>query len=431
MAKEALQNNLGQEMFDLVAELFPICRSITGNGVRETLKILNGHIDLKFHEVPTGTKVFDWTVPKEWNIRNAYVINPEGKKIIDFKENNLHVLGYSIPVDKYVSLSKLQEHLHSIEEQPDAIPYVTSYFKEHWGFCISQRKRNTLREGKYRVVIDSELKDGSLTYGECIIPGSSEKEIFLSTYICHPSMANNELSGPVVTTYLAKWIKGINHKYTYRIVFLPETIGSISYLSRNLEKMKKDIIAGFNISCVGDDKEYSYLPSRYGNTLADRVVLIILKNRHPDFIKYSYLDRGSDERQYCSAGIDLPVVCLMRSKYGEYPEYHTSLDDLNFIKPNGLNESFELYKECIELLERNVSYRMNCYGEPQLNKRGLYPSLSKRGSRMPVIDMMNFIAYADGSNDLIDISELINAPVSELYPIVEKLKKAGLIDEVS
>ena len=419
----------GPFMHQLMAQLFPICRSITGDGVRETLRILQGHIPLKIFEVPSGTKVFDWTVPREWNIRDAFVLDPQGKKIIDFKKSNLHVLGYAAPVDRYLPLAELQQHLHSLEDQPDAIPWVTSVYEERWGFCLTHDERAKLKEGTYRAVIDSELKEGSLTYGELIIPGVSSQEIFISTYVCHPSMANNELSGPVVATMLAKWIASEPRRFTYRIILIPETIGSITYLSRNMESMKKNIVAGFNLTCVGDERAYSYLPSRNGSTLADKVALSVLRSKHPDFKHYSFLERGSDERQYCSPGVDLPVISLMRTKYREFSEYHTSLDDLEFVTPDGLEGSFELHRDCIDLLERNKVYKIRCLGEPQLGKRGLYPTIATKESHRQVIDMLNFIAYADGSNDLMDISNLIHVPVKNLYPIIDKLIAADLLQE--
>lgn len=419
---------IDKEMYELVKRLFPICRSITGNGVRETLKIIQEYIPIEIHEVPTGTKVFDWTVPREWNIKDAYVMDENGDKIIDFKKHNLHIMGYSVPVNTTVTLSELQEHLYSLPEQPEAIPYATSYYKERWGFCIAHKHREQLKEGKYKVFIDSELKKGSLTYGEFIIPGESEKEVFLSTYVCHPSMANNELSGPAVTTFLAKWILNKQRKYTYRIIFIPETIGSIAYLSKNLDRMKKNIIAGFNISCVGDNLTYSYIPTRDGNTYADKIALNVLSYKHPNFTKYSFLDKGSDERQYNSPGVDIPVCSVMRSKYGAYPEYHTSLDNLNFVNPEGLAGAYDVLKECLLLIEENRKYKINCLGEPQLGRRDLYPTISIKSSNGEVTNMMNFIAYADGKNDLIDISNKINVPVWEIYPIIEKLKKTDLID---
>ncbi|GAA4718813.1 DUF4910 domain-containing protein [Brevibacillus fulvus] len=425
-----MQNEPGQSMYQLMQRLFPICRSITGNGVRESLAIIKEIIPLNIYEVPTGTKVFDWEVPREWNINDAYVLDEDGRKVIDFQQNNLHVMGYSVPVNEKMPLAELQKHLYSLKEQPEAIPYITSYYKERWGFCISEKQREQLKDGMYHVVIDSSLTEGSLTYGELIIPGESEKEIFLSTYICHPSMANNELSGPVVATYLSEWLLRQPRRYTYRIVFIPETIGSITYLSRNLAQMKQNIIAGFNITCVGDERAVSYLPTRYGNTLADKVALNVLKFRHPDFVRYTYLDRGSDERQYCSPGVDLPVASLMRTKYGVYPEYHTSLDNLELVTPAGLQGSFELLQECIEALEANRKYRVTCLGEPQLGKRGLYPTLSTKESGKLVRDMMNFIAYADGSNDLIEISNLIGVPVRTLHPFITSLVDNGLLEVV-
>lgn len=422
---------IGERMYELVKRLFPVCRSITGNGVRETLKIIREYIPVEIYEAPTGTKVFDWTVPKEWNIKDAYVMDANGNKIIDFKKNNLHVVGYSIPVNKTVSLPELQEHLYSLPDQPGAIPYVTSYYTERWGFCIAHKYRKQLKEGEYKVFIDSELKDGSLTYGDLVIPGESEKEVFLSTYVCHPSMANNELSGPALTTFLTKWILNAKRKFSYRIIFIPETIGSITYLSRHLEVMKKNIIAGFNVSCVGDNKVYSYLPTRNGDTYADKIALNILSFKHPDFRRWSFLDRGSDETQYNAPGIDLPVCCVMRSKYGSYPEYHTSLDNLDFISAEGLVGAYDVFKECLILIERNHKYKINCLGEPQLGKRGLYPTISIKSSYNDneVKSMIDFIAYADGKNDLIDISNKINVPVWELYPIIKKLRQADLLNE--
>ena len=420
----------GLGMYDLVAQLFPICRSITGDGVRRTLEIIKAHIPLETYEVPTGTKAFDWTVPKEWNIRDAYVLDPRGEKVIDFQRNNLHVLGYSTPVDKTVTLAELQEHLHSLPEQSNAIPYVTSYYEERWGFCVADLVRNTLSDGEYRVVIDSELQEGHLTYGELVIPGSSSQEVLLSTYVCHPSMANNELSGPAVATWLAKWIAGAPRRYTYRLVFIPETIGSIVYLSRNLNHLKEHVIAGFNVTCVGDDRAYSFLPSRNGGTLADRVALNVLQDTHPEFKAYSFLERGIDERQYCSPGVDLPVVSVMRSKYGCYPEYHTSLDNLELVSPQGLQGAFNVLRDCLEVIERNDIYRTTCLGEPQLGRRGLYPTLSTRTSYNSVRTIMDVLAYADGSNDLLDVSERIGAPVLSLLPVIDTLVDSGLLSGV-
>lgn len=380
-------------------------------------------------EVPSGTQVFDWSVPKEWNIRDAWIKDSKGNKILDFKDNNLHVVGYSLPVNKKVNLEELKTIIYTLPEQPDAIPYVTSYYKERYGFCMTQNQKNNLKEDNYHIFIDSELKDGSLTYGEIIIPGDSNKEVFLSTYVCHPSMANNELSGPAVAIYLAKWLKSLPiRRYTYRIIFIPETIGSITYLSQNLEHLKKRVIAGFNISCVGDNRTFSYAASRYGNTLADKLAKNVLRFYYPEYKEYSFLKRGSDERQYNAPGVDLPVCAICRSKYGEYPEYHTSKDNLDFISPEGLAGSFDVYKQCIIALENNYKYKVKVLCEPQLGKRGLYPTISQKGSSKVVKTMTDFIAYADGNNDLIDIGNIIDVPVEELVPIIKNLIDNDLIE---
>lgn len=424
--------DIGLKMHDLCRELFPICRSITGKGFRESLTILGKHISgLKTVEVATGTKCFDWEVPKEWNVRDAYIIVPGGEKLCNFKKSNLRVVGYSTPIDKVISLEELQEHLFSLPGQPDAIPYVTSYYKEFWGFCMTQNERDQLAPGEYKVFIDSELKNSSLTYGELIIPGETEKEIFISSYLCHPSMANNELSGPVVTTFIAKWLTELKRrKYTYRIIIIPETIGSITYLSRNYKEMKRNVVAGFNVTCIGDERAYSYLPSRHGNTLSDKVVLHVLKHMHPEFVRYSFLARGSDERQYCSPGIDLPVCSIMRTKYGAYPEYHTSLDDLNLITPAGLLGGYEVLKKTIECLEMDDVLFSTVLCEPQLGKRGLYPTISTKSSGAQVRDMMNFLAYCDGCLSNLEIAEKIDVPLWELKDTIEKLKKEGVIESV-
>ncbi len=423
--------NIGNDIYALAQRLFPLHRSITGNGTRKTLHILQEEVPhLTLHEVPSGTRAFDWTVPQEWNIKDAYILAPTGEKIVDFQESNLHVVGYSTPINKTIPLEELQKHLYSLPDQPNAIPYITSYYKKRWGFCLTDNQRQGLKPGEYRVVIDSELKDGSLTYGEIILPGSVEKEVFLSTYVCHPSMANNELSGPTVTIFLAKWLLSQKRKYTYRIIFIPETIGSIVYLSRNIQEMQKNIIAGFNITCVGDDKAYSFLPSRSGNTLADRVARHVLKHAHPEFHAYTYLERGSDERQYCSPGVDLPVASIMRSKYGVYPEYHTSLDNLDFISPAGLQGAYEVLQKSIECIEADEVLQTTVLCEPQLGKRGLYPTISTKKSNAMVRDMMNLIAYADGTRSLLEIAEKIQVPMWELIPLAQKLKTENVLREV-
>lgn len=425
--------SIGNEMYALCDRLFPICRSITGNGVRETLRVLQSICSaMTLHEVPSGTQAFDWTVPKEWNIRDAWIKNSKGEKILDFAKSNLHVMGYSLPVNKDVSLEELLPLIHTQPDQPDAIPYVTSYYKERYGFCMSQEQKDALQEDTYHIYIDSELKDGSLTYGDILIPSTegNKDEIFLSTYVCHPSMANNELSGPAVTVYLAKWLLEKTHRrYNYRIIFIPETIGAITYLSQHLPEMKKNIRAGFNISCVGDDRTYSYVASRYGNTLADKVAKNVLSFRYPEYKRYSFLQRGSDERQYNAPGVDLPVCAVCRSKYAEYPEYHTSKDNMGLISPTGLQGAYEVYRDMIEALEYNHKYKIQCLGEPQLGKRGLYPTISQKGQHDLVAALTDFIAYADGTNDIIDISNKIQIPVRNLIPVVKILLKNKLIEK--
>lgn len=428
--------NRGQAMYDLATKIFPYCRSITGEGVRQTLADLKEYIaadggpQLQICEVKCGTKVFDWTVPKEWVIRDAYIEDEEGNRIVDMKVNNLHVMGYSTPVDQWVELEELKQYLYTLEEMPDAIPYVTSYYKERFGFCMSENQKNALKPGKYHMVIDSEMIDGVLNYAEVIIPGETEKEIFFSTYFCHPSMANNECSGPVFLSELIRQIAAMkNRKYTYRCIFVPETIGSIAYMAtgNHLQEMQKNIIAGFNLSCVGDDRDYSMVETHYADTLADKVLKNVLSFREKKSI-YTYLDRGSDERQYNSPGAGLPVVCFCRTKFGEFPEYHTSKDDLTLISPKGLQGSLDVMMEVIQALENNDYYKINVIGDPQLGKRGLYPEVSKLGCWDAVLSLTNFIAYADGRNDLIDISNIIGVPVKEIMTFLNNLLENQLLD---
>ncbi len=422
----------GKEMFDRAVELFPICRSIMGEGVRQTFDIIKKYVpDMKLFEVPTGTKVFDWTIPNEWAIREAYIEDEAGERIVDMKVNNLHVMGYSTPVDESMDLAELKEHIYTLKDQPELIPYCTSYYKERWGFCMSEDQLNSLSEGRYHAYIDSELFAGSLTYGELLIPGESREEIFFSSYICHPSMANNECSGPVVLSKLAEYIKAMpNRRYSYRIVLLPETIGAITYISRNLEVMKKNIIAGFNVTCVGDDRAYSIVHSRYANTLADRVLMNVLKSQDPNFKEYSYLERGSDERQYQAPGVDIPLVCFCRSKYHVYPEYHTSGDNLDIISPDGLAGSYEVLIKCIEALENNYKYRIKCLCEPQLGRRGLMPTTSNKESYRDTLILKDISAYADGTNDIFELADHIGHPVPDMLPTLKKMVDAGLIERL-
>lgn len=424
--------DIGMEMYNLADEIFPICRSITGEGVRDTLAVLNNFIGqdgLKFDiiEIPSGTPVFDWTVPKEWKIREAYIEDQKGNRIIDMKKNNLHVMGYSIPVDKYVSLEELKECVFTQPDQPDVIPYVTSYYKERYGFCMSQNQLDSLEEGKYHIYIDSELFEGSLTYAELVIPGERDDELLITSYTCHPSMANNECSGPVVLVSLAKYVNSLKkRKYTYRFLLNPETIGSITYLSGKYEYLKDKLKAGVVLSCVGDDRDYSIIHSRYADTIADKSLASVLKDKS-SYSDYSFLDRGSDERQYNAPGIELPVVGFCRTKYGSFPEYHTSADNMDFITPSGLLGAYETMTQWIDCMEANEKYKVTVLGEPQLGKRGLYPTISQKGKYDEVKTMIDLITYADGRNDLFDISNIIGVPPQKLIPIVHKLVENNLL----
>ena len=431
MLRIPIQENDPQpdELIGLAQRLFPICRSITGDGFRQSLSILQEHLPgLRIHEVASGTKVFDWTVPDEWNIRDAYVLDPLGQKVIDFKHHNLHLVGYSEPISKKLSLQELQQHLHSLPDKPDAIPYVTSYYKRAWGFCLTQRQRDSLIDGEYTVFIDADLAPGSLTYGDLVIPGAVKDEVFFSTYLCHPSMANNELSGPIVTTFLAKWLLGHPHRhFTYRIAIVPETIGALVYLSQNLRTLRKRVKAGYVVTCVGDTGEFSLIPSRTGATLADRVSQHVLNQFAPDYVRYSFLQRASDERQYCSPLVDLPMNSIMRSKYHEYAEYHTSLDNLDFITDASMRESVAMYQQCVLALEGNCITRASTIGEPQLGKRGLYPTTGGQVQQSDVSDIVDLLALSDGQSDLLDIATRMGRPISELVRIAELLRQHQLL----
>lgn len=427
-----MSNNIGKSIHNLGKKIWPHNRSLTGHGVVKTLNELKKiNPDLKIKKFKSGAKVFDWKIPDEWNVEDAYILDPSGKKICDFKKNNLHLVGYSVPINNIISLKELQKHLHSIPEKPHAIPYVTSYYVKNWGFCITHNQRKKLKTGKYKVVIKSKIKKGLMHYGEILIKGKTKKEIFLSTYICHPSMANNEISGIIVTIFLSNWIKKIKKKYSYRIIFIPETIGSIAYLSKNIKYMKKNIFAGFAVTCIGDSRCYSYLPSRNEKTLSDKVSKHILKNIDKKFKQYRWEDRCSDERQYCAPGVDLPIATIMKSKPGSYPEYHTSLDNLkNVVTPKGLSEGFNALQKIIEALNENFYPVTNIICEPFLSKRNLYPTINdKAGSKIDNLSrlIIDTLSWCDGNHDIIDIAEKIRVPVWKLYPIISILKKSKLI----
>ncbi|MBM7557458.1 DUF4910 domain-containing protein [Halanaerobacter jeridensis] len=422
------------KIMNLLDRLFPICRSITGDGVRKTLDILDEIAPIKQKEYPTGMGCFDWTIPKEWNINDAYIKNSQGEKIVDFNESNLHVLGYSTPVHKNLSKEELMGHIYTNPEMPDAIPYLTSYYEERWGFCVEHNRLEEFEDDQYEVSIDSTLEDGYLTIGEGYIEGTSDKEILLSTYICHPSMANNELSGPIVQTYLYKYLlEKEDLKYNYRFLYLPETIGSIAYLSKNGEQLKEKLVAGYVITCIGDDAPFTYKKSRRGDTLADRAVLNVLENSNRDYEVLDWFPTGSDERQYCSLGFNLPVGSLMRSMYGTYDEYHTSLDNKDFISESALKESIKTYLDVIETMELNDTYTTDHkFCEPKLDKYGLYPTLgSQKENEDRVKEIMHLWAYADGENDIIDIANKLGVVANELDEALDKLINSGLLNPPS
>lgn len=418
----------GEQLHEWLRALQSFPRSITGDGVRQTLAYVDALLGggLAVHEIASGTRVFDWTIPREWECSDAWIEDPDGRRIVDLADSRLHVIGYSTPIDAVVSLEELDEHLYSEASQPNVIPYVTSYYDERWGFCVTDRLRGNLRNGPYRVHIDSRFKDGFLTLGELVLPGSIDQEVLVSTYVCHPEMANDNLSGIVVATALAKWLDGIDRRLTYRFVFVPETIGALAYL--DFWQDRSAVIAGFVMSCVGDERGYSLVHSGHGDTLADRIAEHVLSRRY-GYRGYSFLARGSDERQYCAPGIDLPVVAICRSKFDEFPEYHTSADDASLVTPTGLQGSLEAMQQIITALERNRCYQAVCVGEPQLGRRGLYPTLSRKTSAQSVRITMDVLAYVDGC-DLLTIAGRIGRPVWELYPIVDNLLKANLIKEV-
>ena len=428
-----VDDHLGHEMHGWCRDLFPINRSLTGEGNRSTLQYLSARLEnkLSLMSVSTGEVFFDWTVPKEWKVREAWIADETGNKVVDFVNNNLHLVGYSQPINQWLDLAHLQTHLHSLPDQPDAIPYVTSYYQPTWGFCLTHNNRNSLRSGKYHVYIDSELEDGQLDYAEILIPGQTHKEVLLSSYICHPSLANNELSGPVLLTALSRWLLSqSDNYYTYRIVFVPETIGSIVYIAKNLSRLKKHTYAGYVITCVGDNNGYSFVPSRNGSTPSDHMAQHILKHSGSDYCKYTWLDRGSDERQYCAPGIDLPIASVMRSKYGEYAEYHSSLDNLDYISPQGLKGSFDIYRRIILGFEANIYPVSKFLCEPQLGKRNLYNNLSIKShfNQDTSATLLNILTYADGGHTLLDIAEILNIPIWELTVHSKLLVNRGLID---
>jgi aminopeptidase-like protein len=395
-----------KEIFHLIERLYPICRSITGNGVRETLRILQEYIPLTVREVPSGTRVFDWTVPKEWNIEDAYLKNSKGEKLVDFQKCNLHVLNYSLPVHKKVSLNELKAHSFSLPDKPDWIPYRTSYYKENWGFCLSHKQLTELQEDEYEVFIGSRLRDGHLSYGEYFIKGQSAEEILISTHVCHPSLANDNLSGIALAVFIAKHLRAASSRYSYRFVFSPGTIGSITWLSLN-EAQTTRIKHGLVLACAGDSGKLNYKKTRQGNAEIDRAVIQALKDSGDAFAVHEFSPYGYDERQFCSPGFNLPVGCFMRTPHGEFPEYHTSADNLELVQPRFLADSLTKCLSILEILEGNRRYlNLNPKCEPQLGKRGLYGSIGGQSDgRLQELAILWVLNLSDGANDLLDISE--------------------------
>jgi aminopeptidase-like protein len=420
----------GREMHRFAGELYPICRSITGDGIRRTLARIQNRIPLETFEVPTGTKVFDWTVPKEWNIRDAYIGVPGGKRVVDFRESNLHVLNYSVPVRATMRLDQLKSHLFTIPEQPEWIPYRTSYYKEDWGFCLSYNRLCELEDREYEICIDSTLSDGHLTYGECYLPGRSTEEILISCHACHPSLANDNLSGLSVATFLAEFLSGRDLRYSYRFLFIPGTIGAITWLARNREAARR-VRNGLVLTCIGDAGGFHYKKSRRGNAEIDRAVAHILAHYGESAEISEFSPYGYDERQYCSPGFNLAVGCLMRSAWGSFPEYHTSADNLDFIQPSKLAGSLRICAAIVDVLENNRHFRnLSPYCEPQLGRRGLYHSKGGVAITAEINARLWVLNLSDGGHSLLDIAERSRLPFSLISEAAGLLLENGLLSVV-
>jgi aminopeptidase-like protein len=430
LARGVRLEEIGPALHARVRDLYPICRSITGDGVRETLRRIGERVPLQIHEVPTGTPVLDWTVPKEWNIRDAWVKNAAGERVIDFQESNLHVMGYSVPVSARMPLSDLRAHLHTLPEEPDLVPYRTSYYRESWGFCLSQRALDALPEGEYQVLIDSTLADGQLTYGECLLPGETDREVLLSCHVCHPSLANDNLSGIALCARLAEELRRCSRRYSYRFLFAPGTIGAITWLARN-EAIVVRIAHGLVVACAGDPGPMHYKQSRRGNAEIDLAVTHVLKQAGRPHTILEFSPYGYDERQYCSPGFNLPVGSLTRTPHGRYPEYHTSADDLRLVRPEALADSFLRYLDVLCVLEGNRTWRnLQPKGEPQLGRRGLYRSTGGHTEAEPdEMAILWVLNLSDGSASLLEIAERAQMPFERIEAAAERLRACGLLEE--
>ena len=425
------RQDIGQSLHEMIKELYPLCRSITGNGVRQSLQILKRSIPLEVREVPTGTRVFDWTVPKEWNITDAYIKNANGERMVDFNRSNLHVMSYSVPVKKKMSLAELRPHLFSLPEQPEWVPHKTSYYNENWGFSLSHRQLQSMEEGEYEVCIDSTLKDGALTYGEYVLPGSGQDEVLISTHICHPSLCNDNLSGIVVSTALAQALADRPRRYSYRFLFIPTHIGSITWLALH-EHVVPKIKHGLVLVGLGDSGSVTYKRSRQGQAEIDRAAIQVLKDSQHPYKVVDFFPFGYDERQYCSPGFDLPVGSLMRTPHGQFPEYHTSADNLEFVKPAALADSFQKCLAIVEVQERNKTYvNQNPKCEPRLGPRGLYRTTGGHTGSGPIKEMpvLWTLNLSDGAHSLLDIAERSGLPFSDIAQAAGALEGCGLLRE--
>ncbi|MFH8253491.1 DUF4910 domain-containing protein [Streptomyces roseolus] len=418
----------GEEMHALVERLYPLCRSITGDGVRATLDVVGEYVPLRVHEVPTGTRVLDWTVPREWNIRDAYVADATGRRVVDFAASSLHVLGYSVPIAATMPLSELRGHLHTLPDQPDLVPYRTSYYTPEWGFCLSQNTLDALPDGPYEVRIDSTLADGHLTYAEHVVPGRVADEVIVSSHVCHPALANDNLAGIAVAVFLARALAEGTPHYTYRFVFAPGTIGAITWLARNAERIER-VKHGLVLACAGDRGRLTYKRSRRGDAEIDRVVRHVLEASGRPHELVDFTPYGYDERQYCSPGFDLGVGSLSRTPYGGYPEYHTSADDVDFVSPEAMEDTLSVCREAFAVLDRNRRYvNLSPYGEPQLGRRGLYDSLGGRSdAKQAQLAMLWVLSLSDGGPSLLDVAERSGLPFDAVATAAEALRDAGLI----
>jgi aminopeptidase-like protein len=423
------QQSLGQQLYDCVADLYPLCRSITGDGVRETLSRLSRITPLTVHEVPSGTAAFDWTVPQEWNIRDAYVKDAQGKRVIDFRHSSLHVLNYSTPIREVMPLTALRPHLFTLPEQPDWVPYRTSYYEENWGFCLSQNQLDALPEGDYEVCIDSSLEPGALTYGELFIPGETTDEVLVSCHVCHPSLANDNLSGIAVAAYAARHLQSRTNRYSYRFLFIPATIGSLVWLSRNQSTLA-NIRAGLVLACLGDPGPLTYKRSRDGDATIDRAASHILQ-QHADTEIFDFSPYGYDERQYCSPGFNLPIGRLSRTPHGRFPEYHTSADNLELVQPAQLAASLQACLEIFEILEQDRVYlNQKPQGEPRLSKYGLYEAIGGSADTPALQTALLWVLnLSDGQNTLLQIAERAELPFRQVARAADLLCKHGLLKQ--